>query len=140
MNLFKKQTKISQPTEPKPQYLENIPDGTAIEADGIYFYVKNGMKLRIPSVPILKSQNYPRVIKVTPKAANRIPNSAAKIGLREGSVVKDISDGRLYLISGNKARHIVSPIVLSQLGNPSAILVSHADILLHEGGREIDNL
>jgi hypothetical protein len=137
--MFNRKNKTRQ-VEPVEQDLRNIPDGTAIESKGIYFYVKNGRKLRIPSLPILQSQNYPRVIKVTPQAANAIPNSAAKIGLREGSVVRDISDGKLYLISGNKARHITSPIVLSQLGNPDAILVSNQDILLHEGGLEIDNL
>lgn len=137
--MFKK--KIKNPTpEPVPQDLKNIPDGTAIEAKGIYFFVKGGKKYRIPSLSILKSQNYPRVLKVTPKSANAIPNSVHKIGLREGSVVKDISDGRYYLISGNKTRHITSPNVLSQLGNPDVILVSHQDIILHEGGREIDNL
>lgn len=136
--MFKKKNKKAP--EPVEQDLENIPDGTAIEAKGIYFFVKGGMKYRIPSLSILKSQNYPRVIKVTPKSANKIPNSAAKIGLREGSVVRDISDNRIYLISGNRARHITSPIVLSQLGNPDVILVAHSDITLHEGGREIDNL
>lgn len=140
MSLFNRQKKQQTRTEPVAQDLRNIPNGTAIEADGIYFFVKGGLKYRIPSLAILESQNYPRVVKVTPKAANAIANAPARIGLREGSVVKDISDGRLYLISDNKTRHITSPIVLSQLGNPDAILVSHKDITMHEGGKEIDNL
>lgn len=134
--IFKKK----KPQNSDPLELDHIPDGTAIEAKGIYFFVKGGLKYRIPSSAILLSQNYPRVLKVTARTANKIKNSSSKIGFREGTLVKDFSDNKYYLISGNKRRHITSPEVLSQLGGTPAILVSHQDILLHEEGEALDKL
>lgn len=138
MTLFRKK-KTPLPSSPKDII---VPDGTVIEANGFYFLVKGGKKYRILSERILQSQNYPRIVRVTPKAANAIPNAVAKIGFRDGTVVKDVTNSGYYLISNTKKRLITSPDVFWQLGIDlnDCILASQEEILIHEGGENIGRL
>ena len=60
------------------------------------------------------------------------------LGLRDGTVAKDISDSKIYLISDSKKRHIVNPDVLLWI-NSSIIEVSQKDILIHTDGDPLEN-
>lgn len=62
------------------------------------------------------------------------------IGFRDGTLLKDISDSKIYLISENKTRHIVSPDVWTKYGlNKNDIIeVSSEEILLHKNGDILD--
>ena len=58
------------------------------------------------------------------------------LGFRNGTLVKNIADGRYYLISDNKRRHIVSPDVFDKYGFNIDItmVVAQAEIDIHEEG------
>jgi hypothetical protein len=62
------------------------------------------------------------------------------LGFRDGTLIHNIADGKMYLVSANKRRHIVSPDVFDKYGlDESRVLrVSEAEISLHEEGAELD--
>jgi hypothetical protein len=64
---------------------------------------------------------------------------AGKLGFRDGTLIKNIADGKMYLISQNKRRHIVSPDSFTKYGldRSKVVEVSESEINLHELG---DNL
>jgi hypothetical protein len=61
------------------------------------------------------------------------------LGFRDGTLIKNIADGKIYLISQNKRRHIVSPdsFITYGLDRSKVIEVSEAETNMHEIG---DNL
>ena len=61
---------------------------------------------------------------------------AGVIGFRDGTLIKDISSGKIYLVSDYKKRHVVSPDILPQLGytNRDVILVSGREASVHQEG------
>lgn len=63
----------------------------------------------------------------------------AKLGFRDGSLINNVADGKLYLISNNKRRHITNPDVLNLLGinRGDAVDVSEFEINLQEIGEPL---
>ncbi len=59
---------------------------------------------------------------------------------RNGSLLYSQADGKMYLISDNKARHITSPDILTGLGirRQDAVWVSEDEIKLHEEGAPLN--
>jgi len=77
-------------------------------------------------------------VNATENALSKI-KLVGKLGFRDGTLIKDISDGRIYLISQNKRRHIVSPDVFDMFGldRSSIIEVSNTEALMHEQGEDL---
>jgi hypothetical protein len=64
---------------------------------------------------------------------------AGKLGFRDGTLIKNIADGKLYLISQNKKRHIVDPDTFDKYGldRSQVIEVSAFETSMHELGEEL---
>ncbi|MFZ9301392.1 MAG: hypothetical protein ACO23V_10500 [Chitinophagaceae bacterium] len=64
---------------------------------------------------------------------------AGKLGFRDGTLIKNISDGKMYLISQNKKRHITSPDVFIKYGlnRESLIEVGDSEVNMHELGEDL---
>ena len=64
---------------------------------------------------------------------------AGKLGFRDGSLIKNIADGKMYLVSQNKRRHIVDPDSFDRYGldRSKVIEVSELEAAAHDLG---DNL
>ena len=64
---------------------------------------------------------------------------AGSIGFRDGSLIKNIADGKMYLISQNKRRHLVDPDSFDRYGlNRSEVIeVSQAETNMHDIGEEL---
>jgi len=62
--------------------------------------------------------------------------TAGRLGFRDGTLIKNIADGKMYLISQNKRRHIVSPDVFDKYGldRSKLIEVSSKEAEMHELG------
>jgi hypothetical protein len=62
-----------------------------------------------------------------------------KLGFRDGSLIKNIADGRIYLVSQNKLRHIVDPDSFTRYGlnRSNVVEVSEAEISAHDLGENI---
>lgn len=114
------------------------PAGVCVHTDrGWYLINKDGKRYRITTIAILRSWNFPLVVETTEAALSKYPVAITKLGFRDGSLLHNIADGKMYLASGGKLRHITSPEVLRLLGNPKPVVVSDAEIKLMRQGEEL---
>jgi hypothetical protein len=62
-----------------------------------------------------------------------------KLGFRDGSLIKNLADGRMYLVSQNKLRHIVDPDSFDRYGldRSKVVEVSDKEILAHDLGENL---
>jgi hypothetical protein len=112
-----------------------VPSGLIAQTEKGYFYIKGKKRFKFVSERAMSTWFLP-IINTTEQKLAGFPQMGT-LGLRDGSVVKDISDGKIYLISDNKKRHITNPDVLIWI-NSSIIDVSQKDILVHEDGDPLD--
>lgn len=123
-----------------PNYPVEYPAGIALRTEkGFYFLHKDGKRYRITSDRIVDSWHFPFVVETSEIALSRYPVAVGKLGFRDGSLLNNIADGRMYIVSESKLRHITSPDVLERLGvtRDDALLVSDADINIMKLGEEI---
>ena len=117
-------TRASLPSEPV-----EYPSGICVKTEkGAYLIQKDGKRYRIPTKAILDSWSFPFVVDTSEAALAKYPVGILKVGFRDGSLLNNVADGRMYLVSAGKLRHIVDPAVLDRLGNPEPRVVSDAEI------------
>lgn len=135
MGLFRK----DEPAVDRPEKKIDYPDGLAIETEGATYFIKGGLRIPFPSQRVFETWNLVPIISSEASCAH-IPLAKSRMGLREGTLVVDFSDNKIYLISGGKRRLITNPSVLDDLNlEPiSATVVSHDEVLLHTEGEELD--
>jgi hypothetical protein len=128
---------------PPPTKKTDYPTGTFVETEKGFFYIVNKAKrYRLISRRVLDSWSPQRVVKTT-EAAVAHYRVAAKMKFRNGSLIWNISDGKVYLIEEGKRRWVVSPEVYYRLGlNPSLrmkdiIWVSMDEVNLHQLGEDL---
>ena len=127
--LKKKTATISNPTL--------IPSGLAVKTDKAIYWVKDGKRYRLISDRAAKSWCF-TTVNATEQAVSGM-KLLGKLGFRDGTLIKNIADGKMYLISQNKKRHIVDPDSFDRYGlnRKSVIEVSEAEVNMHDLG---DNL
>jgi len=130
MNILKKFQKKSQ----DKIYNLLIPSGLIAHTEKGYFYIKGGKKFKLISERAMLSWSLP-VIKTKDEMLNKLI-MAGTLGFRDGSLVKDISDGKIYLISDSKKRHITDPDVLEWL-NTEIIKAGEKEISIHSEGDKL---
>lgn len=128
MRLFRKKP-ISKPIS------QVIPSGLIAHTEKGYFYVKGKKKFSFVSDRAMESWCLP-IIETTESVLAKFVLFGS-LGFRDGTLVKDISNGKIYLISDSKARHVTNPDVLEWLGT-TMIKVSNKEILSHEQGEELN--
>ncbi len=121
----------------------DFPIGTFVYSERGYFYILNATKrYRIISNRVLESWNPPRVVLATEDALVNY-KIGAKLKFRNGSLIRNVADGRIYLIEGGKRRHIVSPDAFNVIGVDYSLIdnyvtpVSDEETLLHEEGKAL---
>lgn len=132
MKLFKNTKSISIVSQPT-----NFPSGIAVKTDKGIYWIKDGKRFKLISERAAQSWAFTTVL-ATEQALTNI-RLAGKLGFRDGTLIKNIADGKMYLISKNKRRHIVSPdsFDLYGLDRSSVIEVSENETIVHDLG---DNL
>lgn len=121
------------PTEPVL-----YPSGICVKTEkGAYLIQKDGKRYRIPTQAILDSWSFPFVVDTSEAALEKYPVGILKVGFRDGSLLNNIADGRMYLVSAGKLRHIIDPAVLDRLGNPEPRVVSDTEIKMMGQGEPI---
>ena len=130
--LKKKQSKTTQTvliTSPT-----NFPSGIAVKTDTGIYWIKDNKRYRLISERAAKSWKFVEV-KATDQALSTI-KLVGKLGFRDGTLIKNIADGKMYLISQNKRRHILSPDVFDKYGLDRSLLieVSEIETNMHEIG------
>lgn len=137
LNLWKKMFKRHQPQIKTVTSPTLFPSGLAVKTEKATYWIKDNKRYKLISDRAEKSWSFPTV-NATENALTLI-KLVGKLGFRDGSLIKNIADGKIYLISQNKRRHIVDPDVFDRYGlNKSDIIeVSEAETNMHEQG---DNL
>jgi hypothetical protein len=121
--------------------ISEYPEGTFIKTEKGYFYVVSDVKrYRFTTSRVLDSWAPQRIIETTENnpAVKRL-RIAAKMKFRNGSLLYCQADGKMYLVSNKKVRHIKSPDILTGLSmkRKDAVWVSEDEIKLHEEGEPL---
>ena len=120
---------ISQPT--------NFPSGIAVKTDKDTYWIKDGKRYRLISNRAAQSWCFTTVL-ATEAALTGI-KLVGKLGFRDGSLIKNLADGRMYLVSQNKLRHIVDPDSFDRYGldRCKVVEVSDKEISAHDLGENL---
>ena len=127
--LKKKISKISSPTI--------VPSGLAVKTDKAIYWVKDGKRYKLISDRAAKSWSFTTVSATEESVAGM--KIVGKLGFRDGTLIKNIADGKMYLVSQNKKRHIVDPDSFNRYGldRKSVIEVSEAEANIHQLGENL---
>lgn len=111
-----------------------VPSGLIGLNAGSFYYVKGNKRFKFVSERAMKSWYLP-VLKIDATFLNKL-SAGGTLGFRDGSLVKDISDGKIYLISDSKRRHVVDPDVLQWI-DTDIIEAGQKEVLVHQEGEPI---
>lgn len=121
--------------KPSKTFTPVVPSGLIAHTEKGYFYVKGNKRFKFVSNRARNSWNLP-IINTVEAVLVGYP-IAGLLGFRDGSLLKDISDGKMYLVSDNKRRHITDPDVLAWL-NCEVIEVGEKEISIHQLGDKLN--
>lgn len=131
MKLFKRtqSTLITSPT--------NFPSGIAVKTEKAVYWIKDGKRFKLISDRAANSWVFTTVNATESSLINM--KLAGRLGFRDGTLIKNIADGKMYLVSQNKKRHIVSPDIFDKFGldRNAMIEVSATEIAAHELGEDL---
>jgi hypothetical protein len=115
----------------------NFPSGLSVKTDNAVYWIKDGKKYKLVSQRAADSWNFVTV-NATEEALSQI-KLGGKLGFRDGTVIKNIADGKIYLISQNKRRHITDPDVFLKYGldRNKIIEVGSAEAEMHDLGENL---
>ncbi len=115
----------------------NFPSGIAVKTDKDTYWIKDGKRYRLISNRAADSWSFTTVY-ATENALSGF-KLAGKLGFRDGTLIKNIADGRIYLVSQNKLRHIVDPDSFTRYGldRSSVIEVSETEVSAHDLGEKL---
>lgn len=133
--MFKKKKSKSLSVRNEPTV---YPDGVCVETPQGVYLIKGQKRYRVPTQRILDSWAFPLIVETTEEALRNY-KVAARLGFRDGSLIYNIADGKMYLVSNNKRRHITSPDALELLGvdRSRVVNVSNFEINLQQLGEDI---
>lgn len=115
----------------------NFPSGLAVKTNKGTYWIKDGKKYRLVSNRAEQSWLFTTVNATEASLANI--KLAGTLGFRDGTLIKNIADGKIYLISQNKRRHIVDPDTFSRYGldRSKIIEVSESEVNIHSLGETL---
>ena len=123
------QQKISNPV--------TLPSGLAEKTEIGTYWIKDSKRFKLISDRAAKSWAFTTVLATEQAIASM--KVVGKLGFRDGTLIKNISDGKMYLVSQNKRRHIIDPDSFLKYGldRSKVVEVSESEINMHDLG---DNL
>lgn len=130
----KSSTEVSLPTTP-----QDYPSGTFVETEkGWFLIAKNNKRYYIATYRCLDSWSPQRVVKTTEAAVKNF-KIAAKLRFRNGSLLINSADGKVYLIVDGERRHLTSPESYSLIGAVygGGVPVSETEINMHKEGESL---
>jgi len=132
MKLFKNTKNISIISQPT-----DFPSGIAVQTDKATYWIKDGKRYKLISDRAAQSWCF-TTVKATEAALSGI-KLVGKLGFRDGTLIKNIADGKMYLISQNKKRHVVDPdsFIRYGLDRSSIIEVSDTEANAHDIGENL---
>jgi len=128
LNHFKKKQKQTK------NYTPIVPSGLIAHTEKGYFYIKGKKRFRFVSERAMISWDLPVV--QTIEATLLDVQISGMMGFRDGTLVKDISDSKIYLISDSKRRHVMDPDVLEWI-NKEVISIGQKELFVHTEGEKL---
>ncbi len=118
--MWKKKPQTKTSIQP-PLVPTAYPSGVAV-FDGVNtYFIKNNKKYRIISERAVKSWGF-KVWYGSPESLSKIVLGGI-LAFRDGSVIKDVSNGKIYLVVNGMKQHITTPDFFTKFGvNPEYII------------------
>ena len=115
----------------------NFPSGLAVKTEKGTYWIKDGKRYKLVSTRAEKSWAFNTVLAKESALLNT--KMAGSLGFRDGSLIKNIADGKMYLISQNKRRHIVDPDSFARYGLDRSVVieVSETEVNMHDIGEDL---
>ncbi len=82
----------------------NFPSGIAVKTDKDTYWIKDGKRYKLISSRAADSWSF-TTVDATESALSGF-KLAGKLGFRDGTLIKNIADGRIYLVSQNKLKEL----------------------------------
>lgn len=135
---FLTRSQVPNPLQSNPV---EYPSGVFVRTERGYFMITGEDKrYRCLSKRVLDSWAPQRVIDTTESAVKQY-RITAKLKFRNGSLIHNVADGKVYLISDGKRRHVQSPDAFEMLNakrdRKHVMSVSLAEINLHPEGEPL---
>jgi len=114
-----------------------VPGGLIASTEKGEYLVKGDKRFKFVSSRARDSWNL-KPIKTTEFAMSKC-KVAGVVGFRDGTLIRDISTHKIYLISDYKKRHVVSPDAFKNLGYTmkDVVLVSSKETVVHQEGEPL---
>lgn len=139
--MFKRSSFTATSIYPRKQATTVLwPSDTVLESDSGIWLVKSNKRLKYFSDRVFQSWNYAAApIRVYANSIEHLKYGGV-IGFRGGSLLENMADGKIYLVSDNKRRHIVNPDWFEEYGfaGQPIITVSTTELQLHDEGDPLD--
>jgi len=115
----------------------SIPSGLAVKTDSGVYWVKDNKRFKLISDRAAKSWSF-TTVEATDQAIVAM-KVLGKLGFRDGTLIKNIADGKIYLISQNKRRHIIDPDSFIKFGldRSKVVEVSESETNMHDLGENL---
>ena len=115
----------------------NFPSGLSVKTENGIYWIKDNKRFKLISDRAAKSWMF-NTINASESSLVNI-KVAGKLGFRDGTLIKNIADGKIYLISQNKRRHITSPDSFTKFGldRSKTVEVSAFEVSVHELGDDL---
>lgn len=115
----------------------SFPSGIAVRTEKNVYWIKDGKRFRLISERATESWAF-TIVHAT-EAALSGSKIVGKLGFRDGTLIKNIADGKIYLISQNKRRQIVDPDTFDRYGlnRSKTIEVSESETNMHDLGENL---
>lgn len=115
----------------------DYPSGSAVDTEAGVYFIKGSTRFKLYSQRAAESWRF-----------TLLPGSLASVsgftyggylGFRDGSLIKNIANGKIYLVAATKRRHIQSPDVFGRYGldRRTMIEVSETEANLHQEGEPL---
>lgn len=111
-----------------------VPSGLIANTESGYFYIKSGKKFKFISERAMRSWNL-KIISTKDYVISSYKVGGI-LGFRDGTLVQDISDGKIYLISDSKRRHVIDPDVLEWLDS-EIVKIGQKELFVHPEGDKL---
>lgn len=132
MNIFKRNNKFLY------KKIKQVPSGIAVRTpDGRSWIIKNDKRFEVPTPRVLDSWSI-NTIDIVGPVLDRY-NAGGVVGFRDGTLIQDMSSGKIYLIENSKRRLLTNPDILDIL-DWRVILVSKSEADLHTDGEDLNGL
>jgi hypothetical protein len=125
---FKNKENLSNQVHP-----ENLYNGVCYVVDDHYFYIKNQKTYNFVSD---RARDSWRLSPIRINSYRLLPDGGV-LGFREGTLIQNAKDGKIYLISDAKRRLLTAPLQDYGFDISDILEVSNREVEFHREGEEL---